>query len=275
MLDRRGLIVNMLLGCNYSSQLIELMQEEKVNVDYIKLGLYEMYEEAFDISCSISPVLIHGVGLDERTSMKSLNKIDWDSINNSIRKFRSPHLGIHLIAHSDDWEELVEYDVIVERMIKVAKTWSKNIQVPFLLENTPWSPYYQQKGILPCSADADLIRKICEEADVGLLLDTSHAKISASHRNEDIFSYLEKFPLEKVKEIHTVGSMMTEEHGLKDKHQEMQEEDYEILNWILQKTNPNVVTLEYGGPGELFSWRSDKEALERQLVRLMEICKRY
>lgn len=267
----------MLLGCNYSSQLIELIQEEKINVDYIKLGLYEIYEGTFDISRSISPVLVHGFGLDERASMSSsvLDNINWQDVNSNIKKFNSPHIGIHLFAQKDDWEGIPTKEGIIERMISVLKKWQENIEVPLLVENMIWIPYYMEKDLFPYAVDSDLINKVCNEANVDLLLDIAHAKVTAYHANESIFSYLERLPLEKVKEIHTVGTMMTEEHGLEDKHQEMQEEDFEILNWLLHRTNPKVVTLEYGGPGELFSWRSDKKALERQLSRLMEICKRY
>ncbi|MDF2881379.1 MAG: hypothetical protein K0R54_1936 [Clostridiaceae bacterium] len=79
--------------------------------------------------------------------------------------------------------------------------------------------------------------------------------------------YIKALTLEKVKEIHTVGTKMTEV-GLRDNHLEMNEEDYEILEFVLSITKPDIVTLEYGGFGEHFAWRSNKAAIERQLNRI-------
>ena len=76
-------------------------------------------------------------------------------------------------------------------------------------------------------------------------------------------------PLDLVKEIHAVGQET--EVGLRDNHLQMNEEDYEILEFVFKMTNPNVVTLEYGGFGEHFSWRSNKDAIERQLKRITEL----
>ena len=38
----------MLLACNYSDELIELLKEDIVDVDYIKLGLFEMYKDVWE-----------------------------------------------------------------------------------------------------------------------------------------------------------------------------------------------------------------------------------
>lgn len=51
----------------------------------------------------------------------------------------------------------------------------------------------------------------------------------------------------------------------------MNEDDYKNLEFILKITNPELVTLEYGGFGEHFLWRSDKKAIERQLKKIVQI----
>lgn len=262
----------MLLGCNYSKELIKLISDRKVKVDYIKLGLYEMYEEGFEVSRKLSPVLLHGVGgsIEEHAGMESIDSINWQSINNAVKHFNSPHLGFHLFSTTQDWNgEIVSDDKVVNRMIEVTKVWTNNICVPFLIENLP---YYLNSGHFPCVSEPNVIKTVCNEANVGLLLDIAHARVAASNRQEDIFSYLTSLPLDRVKEIHVVGVQETENDGLRDSHLEMQEEDYSLLKWTLERTKPHVVTLEYGGPGSLFEWRSDIEVLERQLVRLMKIC---
>ncbi len=72
-----------------------------------------------------------------------------------------------------------------------------------------------------------------------------------------------------------VGTHEIEGIELRDYHLEMKEEDFEILQWFLSNCSPDIITLEYGGPGDLYSWRSDKKALKNQLIKLMDICRKY
>ncbi len=161
--------------------------------------------------------------------------------------------------------------MIIERLITATRIWASKISVPLMVENVPYTEYYGRRGALEIVTIPQIINKVCQEANVGLLLDLAHAKVTAWHRGEGVKDYLSQLPLERVMEIHVVGTMMTEDTGMRDRHLAMEDEDYQTLEWILERSNPHVVTLEYGGPGELFNWRSDLITLERQLVRLREI----
>jgi uncharacterized protein (UPF0276 family) len=57
-------------------------------------------------------------------------------------------------------------------------------------------------------------------------------------------NYLEKLPLEQAAQIHVSGVKEKGGH-LQDMHETMQAEDYAILDWVLGKSKPKVVTLEY------------------------------
>lgn len=263
----------MLLACNYSDELIELLKEDIVNVDYIKLGLFEMYKDVWEKALSIKPILLHGLGFNERASMKNINDVNWEYVNSSIYKYKSPHYAIHLASILKDWDYNCKEQSMIEHMINVVKVWSTNIEVPFLIENMPYSLFDEQEfGMMKFCTSTDVINQVLDKTNAKLLLDIAHAKVTATNCHESVYDYLNRLPLEKVKEIHIVGTAEKENVELRDWHLEMKEEDYEILQWVLSKTKPDIVTLEYGGPGEVFSWRSDKEALKRQLIRLMEIC---
>lgn len=268
----------MFLGCNYSRELVELIKENEVDVDFIKLALYDEYREGFEISRKLKPVLLHGVnpGMPERVGTRFTDTIDWQRINRDIRKYRTPHLGIHLDVRREDLDDLeVTKEQVVYRLINGAEIWKDNICVPLLVENIPYSKYYASRGALEYVANPEVIREVCEKADVGFLLDTSHARVTAWYRNEDINTYLSRLPLERVMEIHVAGPIMTEDTGFRDRHLEMSKEDYEILEWILQRTNSKVISLEYGGPGPKFEGRRDRNLLKSQLMCLRKICEKY
>jgi len=83
--------------------------------------------------------------------------------------------------------------------------------------------------------------------------------------------YLRQLPLNRVVEIHVNGSGYDKEGFPRDTHQAMEDEDYKLLEWVLNYTNPEVVTLEYNG----LETESDEVILcnlEKQLNKLQKIC---
>jgi len=59
-----------------------------------------------------------------------------------------------------------------------------------------------------------------------------------------------------------------------DTHQAMEEEDFKLLEWVLERTNPNIVTLEFN---EIKTENYDTviSSLEIQLTRIQEMSKIY
>ena len=93
------------------------------------------------------------------------------------------------------------------------------------------------------------------------MLDIAHAQVAASVLKWDVHQYLDSLPLQKVRQIYVSGTL--QKNGmLYDAHEELQEEDYRLLRWVLKRSNPEMVTLEYF---------RQKDSLERQLKRLREL----
>ena len=53
--------------------------------------------------------------------------------------------------------------------------------------------------------------------------------------------------LDRVKEIHVNGCGHDKEGILIDSHQKMENEDFALLDWVLCRTNPEIISLEYSG----------------------------
>ena len=109
------------------------------------------------------------------------------------------------------------------------------------------------------------------ENEVGLLLDLARAKVTAHGTNTELREYLSLLPLSLVRELHVVGTRSLDDGTLRDNHLEMDSDDYNILEWVLDRTSPMIITLEYGGFGDHFSWRSSKSAIKRQLEAISSI----
>jgi hypothetical protein len=103
---------------------------------------------------------------------------------------------------------------------------------------------------------------VLAQTGCGFLLDIGHARVSAENLGLDARDYLQCLPLERVVQVHTSGPRRVDGR-LVDAHQPLQEEDYDLLEFTLAKTHPQVVTLEY---------IQEAGALREQLERLRNIC---
>lgn len=256
------------LGCNYSPQLITLLEQKEVDVDWIKLSRWDVIDEELAVTRPLRPILLHVL---PQASRPSFDDWDWQKVNEIIASCGSPHIALHFSADPSDWSVPPADEEILIRMINGVNTVRQKLRVPLIIENVP---YYGFKGSLRVATEPERIAEVCYETGTGLLLDLAHLRVAAWHRGEDPVSYLLRLPLKAVREIHVTGPEMDPKEGLRDRHLEMQEEDFALLERALQESQPEIVTLEYGGTGPMFEWRSDREALKRQLLRLQSLLHR-
>jgi uncharacterized protein len=74
-------------------------------------------------------------------------------------------------------------------------------------------------------------------------------------------TYLDQLPLEKVVEVHVSGPRRRRGRLL-DSHEHMQAADYRLLEHVISRQEPQVVTLEY---------TQDRDHLSQQLSRLRRL----
>ena len=76
------------------------------------------------------------------------------------------------------------------------------------------------------------------------LLDLAHARLAAAFRGQAVEEYVAALPLERVRQIHVSGIRRRNGRWY-DAHESLQEEDYRLLEWALDRCDPAMVTLEY------------------------------
>jgi uncharacterized protein len=254
------------LGCNLSEPLLALLREERVRVDWIKLSRWEVLNEELAVARPLRPVLLHTLphaGLADPGTLPW----SWDQLRRHIAACGSPHVALHLLAEPADFAEPPGDRQVADRMITMTRLWKEHLPVPLLVENVPFN-----SKLIPVSTDPGLVAEVCAATGAGLLLDLAHARVAAWHRGQEVREYVRALPLPLVREIHVCGPGYDPVGGLRDRHLQMQEEDYALLEWALERTDPLVVTLEYGGTGPKFAHRSDPALLREQLLRLARLC---
>ncbi len=256
----------MKLGCNYSDALMKAMAVGDADVDYIKIGYFPPFMGMHDEVFAKKPLLIHGFGHYEHIGMPDAEGGNpWPLMNDVLTRYGSPHLAAHLAYYDSDRRNGKTMEGAVDESLVAFK---KNLAVPVLVENIDYNPNYDKVVVSESIAHPDYIWNVCEHHEVDLLLDIAHAAVSADHMNLKLKDYIRALPLNRVKEIHATGHGYSRELGVLDNHEMLEKGDYEILDFILARSNPDILTLEYGWPGEAFLYRSNYDKLLFQLGEL-------
>ena len=142
----------------------------------------------------------------------------------------------------------------LDRLCAAFQRVQQELAIPLHLENMAHWP-------LPgpdISASTGFIRRATERTGCGLVLDTAHARITASALGCDVHDYLAALPLSRVIELHVSGSQIVD-GSWRSCHEVLTEVDYDLIAWILERAQPMAITLEY--------WRR-VDLIKQQAARL-------
>lgn len=254
------------LTATYSEALGELIQSSDPPIDGIEIGPWYSVDEIQQIQHQFSswPFQFHAGSVLTRWRLwpgakKQLNRYldvaqgKWISVHLELLPWHvyllSAHLGIHLDPPPPSQ--------VRDHFLKRFNRFSNSVDLPILLENLPSLPVEKYNY----AADPELATQIVNKTDTGMVLDIAHARIAASFQKRDIEAYLSALPLDRVRQIHVSGVRQVEGQ-LHDSHEILEALDYDLLKWALERTQPQVVTLEYF---------RDRKALRDQLQRLGDI----
>lgn len=113
--------------------------------------------------------------------------------------------------------------------------------LPFAVENI--TAYARPAGAE--MDEADFVSEIVRESGCQLLLDVNNVHVNSRNFGFDPRRALERFPLERVIQIHVAGHDASDPELLIDTHAEPVCEDvYALLEWTLERTGPVPVLLE-------------------------------
>lgn len=262
-----------ILAANYSKQLIELIGEDLNIVDAVKVSEFNSLDYINDYIelRKIKPIFMHGLAQGVNPGELDFKKaINLEVLKNSLALTDTKYISFHLqcvLGYGQD----IEKEFFLERFINDAAYIRDVTSLPIHLENTHF--YFPSEGknnnaTFICKPS--FIKEALTKADSKFLLDIGHAQIAARHLGITPIEYINSLPIHLIEEVHITGPIIIG-NELRDKHQEINEEGYSLLEHVLKYGNIKTITLEYGGVGKSFEDRSDKDVLKRQLIRLREV----
>lgn len=250
------------LGVTYFPALATLAQDAEVGFQYVRVGNWFEPEIAHQALTRFpgKKFLYHHNGNIR------VHESETQSFIATLRKWHQhtgcPWLSAHLDYHSDKEIQAIlfegrrpycyDMEQAIELMCQAVEAVQVHLPVPLLLENMQHWPLLETD----LTAMPEFIRRVLDQLRGGLLLDTAHARITAAILGCDVHTYLEELPLHRIIEVH-VSSPRYRNGEWDNCHEVLQEADYTLLEWLLEKTTPRVITLEY--------WKEPDRAREQVL----------
>ena len=149
-------------------------------------------------------------------------------------------------AHRDgpyregDDDKLQSRETVIANIVKHTERLRDWVKVPVLLENFN----YHATNAYEYICEPQQYGEILAATGCGMLLDLAHARISAVNMKwENERAYLSALPLDKIREIHFTRPGWQGEERV-DLHQPVQQDDLDLLDWVLDRTPTEAVTLE-------------------------------
>lgn len=208
------------------------------------------------------PLLLHAGNL----LGTPLNDLQVAELRALVRHTDAPWLSVHISLWP--WETLrkahdqgrrptaLDLGSHLEDFFARVRSLRESLEIPLLLENAPGLPGMQNDP----ESDPITIAAVLEATGCPFLLDLSYAQTAAANWGfVDPRRYLERLPLDRIVEVHLSAPRRLQDGRLIDAHEPTREEDHDLLQWLLKRAHPEVVTLEY--------WK-DSNALLEQIVRL-------
>ena len=269
------MILQMKLAINYSHEAVSLVHEKHIHIDRFKTPDWpDMIQEA----SNYRPVAIHFNLFAGRGDLVSS---DWKTIRALKEQTGTPYINLHLNPEGVDYPDVPldtskgrQFNKIVENLIldvKAAVDVFGAEQV--IVENVPFRGW--QGDTLRLAVEPRIIHKVVEETGCGLLLDLSHARISACYLGVDDREYISALPVDRLRELHFTGLNWV--NGKLKDHLPALKHDWQALSWALKHIRsgewapPWLLAFEYGGVGDKYKGRCDPAVISEQIPRIFEM----
>lgn len=271
------------LHVNWSEELRQLLIEDRIQVDGIKIP---------DWPHCLLPALEVALFLNARANGQSLARPPGVQVHFALSTTDGP-VSKHDLARCRGFLEVTdtklvnthfripksliaagrarEDDVLPAAFAHLEQLANKFGREAIVVEHIPESERLAALGCYPA-----LLCRAVRETGVALLLDISHARLSARHHGCSIEEYLDRLPMDRLKLIHTTGVGQDSDSAWVD-HLPMDDRDYEVLSSVLSCARmgryplPSAVQHEYGGISGFLKRNSFADVIEREVASLAKL----
>lgn len=228
----------------------QLLEANQLELDYLEV--HGPFVEDARAEVPEMPMLLHNAlyqwSLTHKDGLehKDATKITLQRLVQSRSPWYSLHLGFS-VEEVDFYDEgmqalspLQPRELVLERCITRLKQLKSLLPVPILIENLDYNPTQAYEYV----CEPDFIQEVLSETDTYLLFDLAHARVTAHAFGTSVEDYIAQLPLDRVRQIH-LNRPGWRNGRLFDAHLALEDDDYQLYEQILSRSQPWAVTLEY------------------------------
>ena len=219
-------------------------------------------------------ISIHGVGLSIG-SPRSLDREHLARLKALCERYQPESFSEHLAWSSHGeiyYNDLLPLPYTEETLARISEHVDQvqsALGRQMLLENPSTYVLFAESTI----PEVEFLRAIAERTGCGLLLDVNNVFVSAKNHDTDALAYLERFPLDRVKEIHLGGHdeqaddtgapLLIDAHGTP-----VAEPVWALYAHVISRAGPIATLIEWDNDvPEWKTLRAEAERAEATLVR--------
>jgi uncharacterized protein (UPF0276 family) len=267
----------MKLGLNYSPQAADLLRSGQITIERFKCP---PWPDVVAAARQERPPYLH---FALNTGDGSIDAADWQAIENGCAETDTPYINLHLVATAEQFPHIppgshapAHLNAVTEALLKdVVKVKARFGRERVILENVV---YRGSEGpVLYACVAPEVIRRVVNETGCGLLLDTAHARMTCLTLGGNPQEYVARLPVERLREWHITGIQPGGPDGKLRDSMPMGDDDWSLVAWCMAQIEsarwpqPWIASLEYGGVGPKFEWRSEPDVLAAQVPRLRQL----
>jgi uncharacterized protein (UPF0276 family) len=197
------------------------------------------------------PLSLHGVALSIGAA-RALDKAHLGRLKTLVERYRPQSFSEHLAWSTHDsgfLNDLLPLPYTEETLARVSAHVDETQQalgVRMLLENPSTYVLFEESTI----DEIDFLAAVAEKTGCGLLLDVNNVMVSAVNHRLDPYAYLDRFPVERVGEVHLAGYDETVDGAgdrlLIDAHATTVKNDvFALYEHLLRRTGPLPTLVEW------------------------------
>ena len=263
----------MKLAVNYSPEAAQLLADYQIEIDVYKCP---DWPDLIATAQQQRPSYVHFPMLAGRDDIE---KTGWDKIATLLDTTDTPYVNTHLAPRASDFADMpldttdpIKADILMAAMKRDIQPLTERFgSERIIAENAMWDTGWEiPRPVL----EPEIITQVVRDTGVGFLLDLAHARVTSLQLGLDVRDYVARLPLEHLRELHITGTRYEIEKQRWNDHFPMTEPDWALAEWAMEQIQagrwpqPWVVSLEYGGIGPAFEWRSKSDVIAQDVPRL-------
>jgi hypothetical protein len=204
--------------------------------------------DALDAARSLWPVGAHGLSMSLGNETHSDDRVWVRRVRSWLERLEIPLYTEHLCwsgaggAHSHDLLPLPRSKATIARAVDRIHWLQDELGRPVAIENV--SEYVTPSGM----DEAEFVGEVAERSDALLLLDVNNITVNAANAGFDALEMLNRYPLDRVVQVHVAGHLVGTDGRCLDTHAEpLRASCLELLAALVVDQGPVPVLLERDG----------------------------